>query len=94
MELSSSGSHNHGRSKSSSKKIFNYYQCGKKEHIKKDCWHYKKSAKKAPEATNSQGCVASTSDNGENYVVKQKLILEEKGSSMMFGSWIQKQLGT
>lgn len=56
MEHGSSGSHKHGRSKSRSKKTFKCYHCGKKGHLKKDCWELKNS--------NPQGNVANTSDNG------------------------------
>ena len=66
MERGPSGSHNHGRSKSRSKKNIKCYCCGKKGHVKSECWLNKKSGgNKAPESSSSQGCVASTSDDGE-----------------------------
>ncbi|KAK0593129.1 hypothetical protein LWI29_031498 [Acer saccharum] len=66
MERGPSGSHNHGRSKSRSKKNIKCYYCGKKRHVKSECWLNKKSGgNKAPKSSNSQGCVASTSDDGE-----------------------------
>ncbi|KAK9090448.1 hypothetical protein Sjap_023625 [Stephania japonica] len=55
-ERGPSGSHNHGRSKSKSKKNFKCYNCGKKGHWKKDCWSLKNS--------DPQGNVASTSNDG------------------------------
>ena len=61
----SSESQNHGRSKSRSKKYVRFHFCGERGHIKKDCWSYKKSIEKASEAITSQGCVASTFDDGE-----------------------------
>ena len=60
-----SGSHNQGRSKSRSKKNFKCYNCGKKGHLKKDCWNLKKNF-------NPQENVASTLDDENPYVVKQK----------------------
>lgn len=45
-----------GRSKSS-KKNLKCYNCGKKGHLKKDCWNL-------PQNSNPQGNVASTSDDG------------------------------
>ena len=33
------GSHNHGRSKSKSKKNIKCYNCSKKGNVKKDCWN-------------------------------------------------------
>ncbi|KAF2291279.1 hypothetical protein GH714_022225 [Hevea brasiliensis] len=48
MARGSSGSQNHSRSKSRSKKNFKCYHCGKRGHVKKDCWHYKNTVEKAP----------------------------------------------
>ena len=64
-ERNSSGSQNPGRSKSRSKKYIKCHFCGKRGHIKRDCWNYKKSIEKTSEGTTSQGCVASPSDEGE-----------------------------
>ncbi|KAH9689185.1 hypothetical protein KPL70_015411 [Citrus sinensis] len=65
-ERGSSGSQNHGRSKSRSKKNVKCYNCGKKGHVKKECWsNQKRREGKEPESSNAQGCVASTSDDGE-----------------------------
>ena len=63
-ERGPSGSQNHGRSKSRGRKNFKCYNCGKKGHLKKDCWS-KKNVEKSSEANTSQGCVASTSNDGE-----------------------------
>ncbi|KAI9198581.1 hypothetical protein LWI28_018562 [Acer negundo] len=67
MERGPSGSYNHGRSKSRSRKNVKCYICGKKGHVKSECWHNKKKSgdNRAPESSSSQGCVASTSDDGE-----------------------------
>ncbi|KAH9725713.1 hypothetical protein KPL70_007982 [Citrus sinensis] len=61
-----SGSQNQGRSKSRSKKNVKCYKCGKKGHVKKECWsNQKRKEGKETESSNAQGCVASTSDDGE-----------------------------
>ena len=65
MEHNSSGSQNHGRSKSWSKNNVKCHYCGKREHIKRGCLNYKKSIEKTSEATTSQRFVASTLDDGE-----------------------------
>ncbi|TXG58849.1 hypothetical protein EZV62_016678 [Acer yangbiense] len=66
-ERGPSRSHNHGRSKSRSRKNVKCYSCGKKGHVKSECWHNKKKSgdNRALESSSSQGCVASTSDDGE-----------------------------
>ncbi|KAL5751221.1 hypothetical protein ACOSP7_025824 [Xanthoceras sorbifolium] len=61
-----SGSQNRGRSKSRSKKSIKCYYCGKKGHVRSECWNRKKNGdNRASESLGSQGCVASTSDDGE-----------------------------
>jgi len=86
MERDSSGSHSQGKSKSRGRKNFKCYQCGKKGHVKKDCWHYKKSKEQATEATTSQGCVASTSDEGE--ILYSEAAIGSKGSKQLSDVWI------
>ncbi|KAH9740957.1 hypothetical protein KPL70_002426 [Citrus sinensis] len=54
-----SGSQNHGRSKSKSKKNVKCYNCGKKEHVKKECWsNQKRREDKEPKSSNAQGSIA------------------------------------
>ncbi|KAE8665938.1 hypothetical protein F3Y22_tig00112523pilonHSYRG00165 [Hibiscus syriacus] len=57
-ERGQSISHKHGRSKSRSKKNLKCYNCGKKGHLKKDCWSLNKNS-------NPQGNTANTSDDGD-----------------------------
>ncbi|KAE8657262.1 S-norcoclaurine synthase 1 [Hibiscus syriacus] len=57
-ERGQSNSHKHGRSKSRSKKNLKCYNCGKKGHLKKDCWSLNKNS-------NPQGNIANTSDDGD-----------------------------
>ncbi|KAE8706560.1 hypothetical protein F3Y22_tig00110392pilonHSYRG00195 [Hibiscus syriacus] len=57
-EHGQSSSHKHGRSKSRSKKNLKCYHCGKKGHLKKDCWSLNKNS-------NPQGNTANTSDDGD-----------------------------
>ncbi|PON50826.1 Zinc finger, CCHC-type, partial [Parasponia andersonii] len=67
-ERGPSGSQSHDRSKSRSKKNIKCYHCGKKGHIKRECWQLKKngdSKGKDPESSNTQGNIANTSDDEE-----------------------------
>ncbi|KAE8689483.1 CYP710A2 protein [Hibiscus syriacus] len=57
-ECGQSSSHKYGRSKSRSKKNLKCYNCGKKGHLKKDCWSLNKNS-------NPQGNTANTSDDGD-----------------------------
>ncbi|KAE8673431.1 hypothetical protein F3Y22_tig00111783pilonHSYRG00232 [Hibiscus syriacus] len=57
-ERGQSSSHKHGRSKSRSKKNLKCYNCGKKGHLKKDCWSLNKNS-------NPQGNTENTSDDGD-----------------------------
>ncbi|KAE8688623.1 hypothetical protein F3Y22_tig00110962pilonHSYRG00058 [Hibiscus syriacus] len=57
-ERDQSSSHKHGRSKSRSKKNLKCYNCGKKGHLKKDCWSLNKNS-------NPQGNTANTLDDGD-----------------------------
>ncbi|KAH9649806.1 hypothetical protein KPL70_026120 [Citrus sinensis] len=60
-ERGPSGSQNQGRSKSRSKKNVKCYNCGKKGHVKKECWsNQKRRDGKEPESSNAQGCVANS----------------------------------
>ena len=68
MERGSSGSQNHGRSKSRSKKNVKCYNCGKRGHFKNKCRLLKKNGDfkgKGLELTNAQGCVAENLSDGE-----------------------------
>ena len=40
------------------------YNCGRKGHFKRDCW-FKKGIENTAESSKPQGCVASTSEDGE-----------------------------
>ncbi|KAE8687107.1 cytochrome P450 71A9-like [Hibiscus syriacus] len=66
-ERGQSNNHKHGRSKSRSKKNLKCYNCGKKGHLKKDCWSLNKNS-------NPQGNTANISDDGPQ---------EENGSIIM-----------
>ena len=81
-ERGSSRSHNHSRSKSRSRKNIKCYNCGKKGHVKKDCWHNKSTS----ETTNSQGCVAGSSGDGD--VLYREAGTISEGRKELVGAWI------
>ena len=53
-------------------------------HLKKDCWN--KKNEKSPEASTSQGCVASTSDDGE--ILYSGAAVGSKGGKQLSDVWI------
>ncbi|KAH9733930.1 hypothetical protein KPL71_017199 [Citrus sinensis] len=86
-ERGPSGSQNHGRSKSKSKKNVKCYNCGKKGHIKKECRsNQKRREGKEPESSNAQGCVASTSDDGE--ILYSKATTVSEGRKQLSDVWL------
>ena len=86
MEHGSSGSQNHGRSKSRRRKNFKCYNCGMRGHLKKDCWQNKKNGGKNSEASTSQGCVANTSENGE--ILYSEAAYSSKDEKQLHDGWI------
>ena len=83
MECGSSGSQS--RPNSQRRKQFKCYNCGKKWHFKKDCLN-KKSIEKVPEGSSSQGCITSTSDDGE--ILYDEAIIGSKDSKQLTDVWI------
>ena len=74
-----SGSHNPGRSKSRSKKNIKCYSCGKKRHVKKECWNNQKRREdKDFESSNAQRYVTNTSNDGEILYSEATTISESK----------------
>ena len=61
------------------------YNCGKKGHLKRDCW-FKKNGEKSSEASSSQGCIANTSDDGE--ILYSGATTNSKGSKQLTDVWI------
>ncbi|RDX80298.1 hypothetical protein CR513_39163, partial [Mucuna pruriens] len=86
IECGSSGNQNHGRSKSRRRKNLKCYNCGMREHLKKDCWHNKKNGGKNFEPSTSQGCVASTLDDG--LILYSKVAITSKGGKQVHDKWI------
>ena len=86
-ECGPSESHNNGISKSRSKKNVKCYNCGKKGHVKKECWsNQKRRDDKEPESSNAQGCVASTSDDGE--ILYSEATIVSEGRKRMSDVWL------
>nr|KYP42748.1 Retrovirus-related Pol polyprotein from transposon TNT 1-94 [Cajanus cajan] len=85
MERGSSGSQNHGRSKSRGRKNLKCYNCGMRGHMKKDCWHKKSGGGKNSEASTSQGCVASTQEDGE---ILYSEAISSRGEKQLHECWI------
>jgi len=81
----SSGSQNHGRSKSQRRKNLKCYNYGMKRHLKKDCWH-KKSGGENSGVSTSQGCVAITSDNAD--VLCNEVAIGSRGGRQLHDCWI------
>ncbi|KAH9669686.1 hypothetical protein KPL70_021889 [Citrus sinensis] len=82
-----SGSQNHGRSKFRSKKNVKCYNCGKKGHVKKECWsNQKRKEGKELELANAQGCVASTSDDGK--ILYSEAIIVSEGRKRLYDIWL------
>nr|GEU58573.1 Gag-Pol polyprotein [Tanacetum cinerariifolium] len=69
MEPGSSGSHNHGKSKTRKKKV-KYYKCGKQGHFRKDC--------RGLNTLYPQGNVASTSNDGNALCCEATVVNEGK----------------
>lgn len=83
MERGSNGSHYQNRSKFVSKKNAKCHHCGKKGHYKRECWFLKKNENdkgNKPESSKAQGCVASTSDDGEILYSEVSTITEGRKS--------------
>ena len=57
-----------------------------KGHMKKDCWHYKRNIEKNSNATASQGCVRSTSDDRE--ILYSEATIDSKGGKQFTDVWI------
>ncbi|KAE8667244.1 hypothetical protein F3Y22_tig00112428pilonHSYRG00010 [Hibiscus syriacus] len=68
-ERGQSSSHKHGRLNSRSKKNLKCYNCGKKGHLKKDCWSLNKNS-------NPQGNTANTSDDGDTLCCEASTTVE------------------
>ncbi|TYK21892.1 polyprotein [Cucumis melo var. makuwa] len=84
LKHNSSGSKNQGRSKSRSKKNMKCYNCGKKGHLKKNCWNLNKKY------SNPQGNVASTINEGGALSCEAVTTMKGKKRMVMDGSSTQK----
>jgi len=85
-ERGPSGSQNHVRSKSRRKKNLKCYSCGMRGHLKKECWNNKKNGEKTSEASTSQGCVASDSDDEK--ILYSEEATDSKGRRRLNDVWI------
>ncbi|KAL0561700.1 hypothetical protein IC582_002140 [Cucumis melo] len=79
LERNSSGSKNQRRSKSRSKKNIKCYNCGKKGHLKKNCWNLNKKD------SNPQGNVASTINEGG--ALSCEAVTTTEGRKRMADGW-------
>ncbi|RDX80306.1 hypothetical protein CR513_39171, partial [Mucuna pruriens] len=86
MECGSSGNQNHVR------KNLKCYNCGMREHLKKDCWHNKKNEGKNFEPPTSQGCVAITLDDG--LILYKEATINSKGGKQLHDGWIMDSSAT
>ncbi|KAH9767897.1 Integrase catalytic domain-containing protein [Citrus sinensis] len=87
-ERGPSGTHNHGKSKSKSKKNVKCYNCGKKWYVKKECWsNQKRREGKEPDSSNAQDRVTSTSDDGE--ILYSETITISEGRKRLSDVWLR-----
>ena len=54
--------------------------------MKKDCWHNKRNTKKTLNVIISQGCVASTFDDGE--ILYSEAAIGSKSAKQFTNTWI------
>jgi hypothetical protein len=54
--------------------------------LKKECWFNKKNGDKPSEASTSQGCIASTTDNGE--ILYSEATISTNGENQLTDGWI------
>lgn len=91
-ERGPSGSHNHGRSKSRSKKNVKCHNCGKKGHLKRDCWFKRRVRTLSHQML--KGMLQVPQMMVMFCAVKQYKIMKAENVSLMSGSWTRQQHGT